>query len=399
MRKARSRQLTGVYAYKLGDAEIIQVFDGARTFPIPDNFIANVSKEDTAKAYAGLFMPAGQVTITFIAARCEDWRQDHRHRHRQRSRRLCGEQRRGRKYARPQHDALPASIPKSIDIVLISHFHGDHISGLKNADGSPAFPNARDHGAGDRMGVLDRRKPTWSKANGHQQGQLRQRQEGVRRTRSRHRSRPARKSRPALRRSRRRAIRRATPLSSSASGGKSVMVQGDVANASRGCSCATRAGTIMFDNDAQVGRSDAQEDLRHGGADKLPVIGYHFPFPSAGYVEKDRQRISDWCRRRPASERSRLESQTSEGRPERAAFRFRASLTGSGPRPISRAMMTFCTSKRAPPPPCCHGTGALSRVEYRPRAAGIGRGTLSSQPLPASGRLNRSRREPCVCPP
>ena len=32
--------------------------------------------------------------------------------------------------------------PKQIDIVLISHFHGDHIGGLKNADGSPSFPNA-----------------------------------------------------------------------------------------------------------------------------------------------------------------------------------------------------------------------------------------------------------------
>ena len=32
--------------------------------------------------------------------------------------------------------------PKQIDIVIISHFHGDHIGGLKNADGSPAFPNA-----------------------------------------------------------------------------------------------------------------------------------------------------------------------------------------------------------------------------------------------------------------
>ena len=32
--------------------------------------------------------------------------------------------------------------PKSIDIVLITHFHGDHISGLRNADGSLVFPNA-----------------------------------------------------------------------------------------------------------------------------------------------------------------------------------------------------------------------------------------------------------------
>lgn len=32
--------------------------------------------------------------------------------------------------------------PKQVDMVVISHFHGDHIGGLVTADGAPAFPNA-----------------------------------------------------------------------------------------------------------------------------------------------------------------------------------------------------------------------------------------------------------------
>ncbi|MGD9923504.1 MAG: MBL fold metallo-hydrolase [Pseudorhodoplanes sp.] len=32
--------------------------------------------------------------------------------------------------------------PKQVDMVIISHFHGDHIGGLVSADGAPAFPNA-----------------------------------------------------------------------------------------------------------------------------------------------------------------------------------------------------------------------------------------------------------------
>src|SRR5258707_422009 len=32
--------------------------------------------------------------------------------------------------------------PKSVDMVVLSHFHGDHINGLLNADNSLAFPNA-----------------------------------------------------------------------------------------------------------------------------------------------------------------------------------------------------------------------------------------------------------------
>ena len=42
----------------------------------------------------------------------------------------------------PQSLAAAGIDPKSIDIVLISHMHGDHINGIKNPDGSLAFPNA-----------------------------------------------------------------------------------------------------------------------------------------------------------------------------------------------------------------------------------------------------------------
>ena len=41
-------------------------------------------------------------------------------------------------------------------MVIISHFHGDHINGLLNADGTPAFPNAEMYGPGGRVGVLVR---------------------------------------------------------------------------------------------------------------------------------------------------------------------------------------------------------------------------------------------------
>ena len=32
--------------------------------------------------------------------------------------------------------------PKNVDMVVISHFHGDHINGLLNAERAPAFANA-----------------------------------------------------------------------------------------------------------------------------------------------------------------------------------------------------------------------------------------------------------------
>ena len=44
--------------------------------------------------------------------------------------------------------SLPASLaaagltPKAIEIILISHFHPDHINGVKTKDGAKVFPNA-----------------------------------------------------------------------------------------------------------------------------------------------------------------------------------------------------------------------------------------------------------------
>ena len=67
-----------------------------------------------------------------------------------------------------------ASIPKAIDIVLISHMHGDHILGLKNADGSLAFPNAEIKVPANRLGVLDERRQ-----RGEVPGRLQQGADGV----------------------------------------------------------------------------------------------------------------------------------------------------------------------------------------------------------------------------
>ena len=41
---------------------------------------------------------------------------------------------------------------KQIDAVVISHFHGDHVNGLLDADNKPRIPECRDPGAGARSG-------------------------------------------------------------------------------------------------------------------------------------------------------------------------------------------------------------------------------------------------------
>ena len=273
--------LTGVFAYKLGDAEIIQVFDGGRTFPIPENFIVNLSKEETAKAYAGQFMPAGQVTITFspliVKAGGKTIAIDS-------GNGLGANAASKGAVGNTRHSMAAAGIdPKSIDIVLISHFHGDHIGGLKNADGSPAFPNAQ-------IMVPSAEQAFWSdesnasKANGPNKGNF----ANVKKTMDGIKTTPFEAGKEVAPGITSVATPGHTPGHTSfviASGNKSVMVQGDVTN-HPGVFMPNPGWHLMFDNDAALAEATRKKVYDMASADKMPIIGYHFPFPSAGYVEK-----------------------------------------------------------------------------------------------------------------
>ncbi len=273
--------MTGVYAYKLGDAEIIQVFDGARTMPIPENFIVNVSKEDTAKAYAAQFMPAGQMTITFspliiktggktIAIDTGNG--------------LGANAATKGAVGNARHSMAAAGIdPKAIDIVLISHFHGDHINGLKNADGSPAFPNAQ-------ILVPATEWAFWTdeanagKANASNKGNF----ANVKKVFDGLKPAPFEAGKEVAPGITAMATPGHTPGHTSfviASGGKTVAVQGDVTN-NHGIFMPNPGWHAMFDNEPQVAEATRRKFFDMASADKLPIIGYHFPFPSAGYVEK-----------------------------------------------------------------------------------------------------------------
>ncbi len=51
--------------YKVGDFEITQVTDGASTFPMPDGFVVNASKDQAIAAAEAAYMPSGKVTVPF----------------------------------------------------------------------------------------------------------------------------------------------------------------------------------------------------------------------------------------------------------------------------------------------------------------------------------------------
>src|SRR5689334_8397003 len=57
------KQAASFYRYKVGDFEVTQIADGARTFPMPDQLVVNQKKEDALAAAEAEYLPKGQVTI------------------------------------------------------------------------------------------------------------------------------------------------------------------------------------------------------------------------------------------------------------------------------------------------------------------------------------------------
>lgn len=170
--------------------------------------------------------------------------------------------------------------PEDIDIVLLSHGHPDHIGGVIE-NGKPLFPNARyvigaiehDFWAPDGKfsGDLEKfanvyranSKPIVGKytfikpgddvvsgiraieAHGHTPGHLAYMIE---------------------------------------SGGKSILFWGDCAH-HQVASLAHPEWHCVFDTDKEQGAATRRRIFDMASTDRLPVIGYHMPFPSLGYVE------------------------------------------------------------------------------------------------------------------
>jgi glyoxylase-like metal-dependent hydrolase (beta-lactamase superfamily II) len=137
---AAGRQTASFYRYKVGDHEVTVVADGARTFPLNDTFVLNAKKDEVNAALEAAYMPKDKMTIVFNPIVVNTG-----------SKLVLIDTGNGPEAQVQTKGAvgqLPANLAaagidaKAIDIVIISHFHGDHVNGLVAADGTAAFPNA-----------------------------------------------------------------------------------------------------------------------------------------------------------------------------------------------------------------------------------------------------------------
>lgn len=162
--------------------------------------------------------------------------------------------------------------PDQVDVVVITHMHGDHIGGLMGKGGIATFPNARyvtssteyDYwAAAGNDGFDGKMRPlaeqtemigdgasiasgiTAMAAHGHTPGHTTYMLE---------------------------------------SGGKSLLIAADFAN-HYVWSLGYPDWEVKFDMDKAAAAATRRKTLGMLAADKMPFIGYHMPFPAIGYVE------------------------------------------------------------------------------------------------------------------
>lgn len=127
----------GAFRTRVGAATVTAVSDGAASAPLADGFVRNATLAQVQQALREAGLPDDRLTIPFTAFVVEHD-----------GRRVLMDAGNG-PFGAPTAGRLLANLrvagldPRSIDTVLISHFHGDHINGLRDRDGVLAFPNAR----------------------------------------------------------------------------------------------------------------------------------------------------------------------------------------------------------------------------------------------------------------
>jgi glyoxylase-like metal-dependent hydrolase (beta-lactamase superfamily II) len=126
----------GVYRYKIGSYELTALYDGIWYRPIDDKFIVNAPFAEVEHALDAAFMPHDKLATPFTTLIVNTGKNV-----------VLLDTGTGGQIA-PSAGALRDNLaaaginPKEVDTIVISHFHPDHINGIKDKDNALIFPRA-----------------------------------------------------------------------------------------------------------------------------------------------------------------------------------------------------------------------------------------------------------------
>jgi glyoxylase-like metal-dependent hydrolase (beta-lactamase superfamily II) len=278
------KQVPGYYRYKVGSLEVTVVTDGINRFKFPDTFVANKTRDEVNAALAAAYMEKDMMAIPYspIVVNTGD--------------KLVvidtgtgqANFERSKGAAGQFHSNLAAAgiDRNAVDVVVISHFHPDHVNGLLMADNQPGFLRAE-------IMVPAAEWKFWT-----DDGEMSRAPQG----RMTDMFKNNRRVFDAL-------GRKVTPYEPNkeivagitsvptyghtpghnshivASGGSKVYVQADVTNVP--FLFARNPGWhLMFDQDAQAAETTRRKVYDMLAGERMMVQGFHYPFPGLAYVEK-----------------------------------------------------------------------------------------------------------------
>jgi glyoxylase-like metal-dependent hydrolase (beta-lactamase superfamily II) len=273
------KQAAGVYRYKLGDYELTALYDGVWNRPIDDKFVPNVAFAQVQKALSDSFLPTDKLPVPFTALLVNTG-----------ARLVLLDTGTAGQFPGADAGSLLENLaaagvtPAAIDAIVISHFHPDHINGIKTKDDALVFPNAE---------ILVP-APEWvywmddAKLSTAPQG-LKTNFLNVRRVFKNvkvQQYQPGKEVAPGITSI---AAYGHTPGHTAfavASGSQSMLVLSDVTN-HPWLFLRNPEWQAAFDMDGAMAVDTRRRLLDQAAADKMLVQGYHFPFPASGHVTKN----------------------------------------------------------------------------------------------------------------
>ena len=275
---AAGKQGPGVYRYKIGSYELTAVNDGTWYRDLDDKFVRNAAFPDVQKAMSESFLPTNKLPISFTTLIVNTG-----------SKVIAIDTGTGGQLAPTAGtfgDNLAAAgiDPKSVDLILISHFHPDHINGIKTKENALVFPNAE-------IAVPAPEYAFWmddSKMNAAPDA-AKPAFRNVRRVfgdiKEVSKFEPGKEVAPGIASI---AAYGHTPGHTAfaiASGGQSMLVLSDTTN-HPALFVRNPEWQAIFDMDANMAVENRKRLLDRAVADKMLVQGYHFPFPASGHIAK-----------------------------------------------------------------------------------------------------------------
>ena len=128
------------HRYNIGDIEVTVLTDGFRMVPVDDKYIRNAGRDEIGAALKDAGLPTDRVKNTYSPIVLTTA-----------GKRVLIDTGNGEAafaQSNGERGTLGSSLAaagidrESIDVVVISHFHADHVNGLLTADNKPAFPKA-----------------------------------------------------------------------------------------------------------------------------------------------------------------------------------------------------------------------------------------------------------------